>query len=157
MSKPGLSGTQIAAINLKRFNAWIAERDAAGDWSDYLRQEKLNRSTVATECGFALSVLRQNPAVKEMLESLENRLLASGVLLAKKSDRQTTNEPKDAPILEESDQCIQFSKASTDRRVKAVEEQNAVLKAENRELREQLRQYKFLDEHLSSTGRKLYR
>ena len=88
-----------------------------------------------------------------MLESLENRLLASGVLLAKKSDRQTTNEPKDAPILEESDQCIQFSKASTDRRVKAVEEQNAVLKAENRELREQLRQYKFLDEHLSSTGR----
>lgn len=75
------SGQQIDASNAQRFNDWIAERGATNDWDDYIRHGKLNRSEIANECGFALSVVRQNPAVKAALEALEaRRLLDSGVI-----------------------------------------------------------------------------
>lgn len=156
MSTSGFSGQQIAANNLLRFNAWIAEREAAADWPDYIRQGKLNRSEIASECGFALSVVRQNPAVKTALEALETRLLASGVLQDSKAAPKAVIEAADAATVQAADLRILSSKASAERRVKSVEEQNAALKAENRDLREQLKEYKFLDEHLASTGRLLH-
>lgn len=72
------SGQQLAASNLQRFLTWIEERDVVNDWSVYIRQGKLNRSEIASECGFALSVVRQNPAVKTAMEALEERLRVSG-------------------------------------------------------------------------------
>ncbi|RTL53142.1 MAG: hypothetical protein EKK46_09390 [Rhodocyclaceae bacterium] len=88
-----LSGQQIAANNLQKFFAWIAERDATNDWTDYIRQGKLNRSELAAECGFALSVVRQNPAVKSALEALEARLLSTGIL---QPERTAPGAPMDA-------------------------------------------------------------
>ena len=70
---PMRSGQQIAKANLVKFQSWIVEREQVNDWHDYLRGEKLNRSESAAECGFALSVLRQNPAVRNALEVLEER------------------------------------------------------------------------------------
>ena len=53
-----LSGQQLAKENILKFEAWTAERHAAGDWKDYVRGSKLNRSEIAMECGFGLSALR---------------------------------------------------------------------------------------------------
>jgi hypothetical protein len=144
----GLSGRTQAVANLERFNAWVAERTAANDWADYLRGDKLNRSEIAAECNFALSVVRQNPAVKAALEGLEGRLRDSGVTKA-------AIAPADAATVQAADQRILSSKSSAERRVKAVEEQNAALKAEVNDLKQQLKQYKFMDEHLATTGRML--
>ena len=39
------SGQQLAKNNLIKFQLWIAEREASGDWHDYLRGDKLNRGS----------------------------------------------------------------------------------------------------------------
>lgn len=150
------SGQQIAAANVQRFNDWIAERDAANDWSDYVRQGKLNRSEIAAECGFALSVIRQNPAVKTALEVLEARLLASGVLLSAKAAPGPAVEAGTDATSQSIDKRIMAAKGKAEARVKQLEEQNAALKAEVRDLRDQLKTYRHLDEHLCTTGRLLH-
>lgn len=142
----GLSGRTQALANLQRFNAWVTERTVENDWADYLRGDKLNRSEIAAECNFALSVVRQNPAVKAALEGLEARLRESGVT-------KQSIAPADEATVRATDLRILASKSSAERRVKAVEEQNAALKAELNDLKQQLKQYKFLDEHLATTGR----
>lgn len=149
-----LSGQQIAKDNLLKFHSWIAEREAANDWHDYLRGDKLNRSEIASECGFALSVLRQNPAVKEALHALEARLEILGATLSlgpnpRSSDREASDAEK---VI---DQRIMAAKGRAEARVKALEEQNAALKAEVAELRERLRRFEHLDDHLGRTGRLL--
>lgn len=147
------SGQQIAATNVQRFNDWISERDAAADWQDYIRQGKLNRSEIANECGFALSVIRQNPAVKTALEALETRLLASGVLQPVKAASSPAIEAGTDATNQAVDKRIMQARAKAEQRVKALEEQNAALKAEVRNLRDQLKTYHHLDEHLCTTGR----
>ena len=79
MSQSNQSGQQLARDNLAKFQSWIAEREVTNDWHDYLRGDKLNRSEIAAECDFSLSVMRQNPAVKEALEALESRLTTLGL------------------------------------------------------------------------------
>ena len=152
-STSSLSGKQMAAVNLQRFNEWIVEREAAADWSDYIRNGKLNRSEIATECGFALSVVRQNPAVKAALETLESRLQLAGILQHTKADFKVDRENTDIATTQAAEMRILAAKSVAERRVKSVEEQNAALKAEVNDLKQQLKQYKFLGDHLAATGR----
>jgi len=147
--KSKLSGQQIAKDNILKFNAWVVERERANDWQDYLRGGKLNRSEIAAECGFALSVLRQNPAIKEALQALEEGLVARGILLIKETAPGTSNE---AASQKATDKRILASKAKVEARVKALEEQNATLKAEVRDLRDRLNHFKHLDDYLARTG-----
>ena len=150
-----LSGRDMGAHNLIRFSLWVAERDAAGDWPDYIRGDKLNRSEVAAECGFALSVVRQNPAVKDALAAVEERLRNSDLLGLPK----ITQDPSHGPVAEASrlavDGRILAAKGKAEQRVKVLEEQNATLRAEARDLREKLARFSHLDAHLSTTGRLL--
>lgn len=152
----GQSGREMAANNLQRFKAWISERDAAGDWADYVRGDKLNRSEIAVECGFSLSVVRQNPAVKETLEALEKHLRAKGILTPTKGTQNTSNIVSENSTSLAVDRRIMASKAKADARVKTLEEQNAALRAEVQDLREKLKRYKHLDDHLCKTGRLLH-
>ena len=151
-----LSGQQIAANNLQRFHEWIDERKAANDWQDYVRQGKLNRSEIAKECGFALSVVRQNPAVKSGLETLEAKLLAAGVLPHERNSPCASSEPRPNATSQAVDKRILAGKAKAEQRVKQLEEQNAALMAEVRDLRDKIKTYCHLDEHLCSTGRLLH-
>lgn len=151
-----LSGQQIAANNLQKFHTWITERDVANDWTDYVRQGKLNRSELAAECGFAVSVVRQNPAVKSALETLEAHLLASGILQPTKTAPSASIETGIDATSQSIDKRIMAAKAKAEQRVKQLEEQNAALKAEVRDLRDQIKTYRHLDEHLCTTGRLLY-
>ena len=67
------SGQELARENAARFTAWVAEREARGDYLDYVRRGKLHRSDVATELGFGRSAFAQNPAIKELAEELDKR------------------------------------------------------------------------------------
>lgn len=152
----GLSGREIATNNFQRFKAWIDERDAANDWADYIRGNKLNRSEIAAECGFALSVVRQNPAVKNALEVLENRLRTSGALGSSKQTQNISESISDSAASHAADRRIMEAKGKAEARVKALEEQNAALRAEVHDLSEKLKRYKHLDDHLCNTGRLLH-
>jgi hypothetical protein len=136
------------ALNLQKFENWIKDRDTANDWTAYMRGGKLNRTEVATECGFGTPAFRQNPAIGKVLKELEARLLKVGFI-------KPVEAATDEATSHAADMRILSSKASAERRTKAVEEQNASLKAEINELKQQLRKYKFLDEHLATTGRML--
>jgi len=145
------NGKELGAENIARFKSWAAEREAANDWAEYIRRGQLNRTEVAAECRFAKSVLRQNPAVKSALEDLESRLRADGTLPSEgnRKSSHTQDEAASASI----DRRIATLNNRTEQRVKALEEQNASLRAEVLELREQLKRYQIIDDHLAQTGR----
>ena len=150
-----LSGRDMGVKNLVQFESWVAERDKAGDWPDYIRGDKLNRTEIAAECGFALTVVRQNPAVKKALAALEDRLLASGLFgLPKIVQNPSTGHVTEASRLA-VDGRILAAKGKAEQRVKVLEEQNATLRAEARDLREKLSRFSHLDAHLCATGRLL--
>lgn len=154
MSQSNQSGQQLARDNLAKFQSWIAEREVTNDWHDYLRGDKLNRSEIAAECDFSLSVMRQNPAVKEALEALESRLTTLGLTQPLRTAPDASNEAA-AASEKVNDKRIMAAKGRAEARVKALEEQNASLKAEVASLRERLRRFEHLDAHLSRTGRLL--
>lgn len=148
------SGQQLGKNNLLKFQSWIAERENANDWHDYLRGEKLNRSEIANECGFSLSVLRQNPGVKNALQALEARLADLGITQPPQCTLGVANEVATASH-EVVDKRIMAAKGRAEARVKELEVQNAALKAEVSSLRECLRRFEQLDDHLGRTGRLL--
>lgn len=151
----GLSGQQLGRSNVQKFEGWIAERDAVNDWHDYLRRGKLNRSEIAAECGFARSVFGSNPDLKTALEALERRLNDQGFIAAENATVGASDEAAEASA-QAVNRRVMAAKAKTEARVKALEEQNAILKAEIRDLRDQLARFKHLDDHLSRTGRLLH-
>lgn len=151
MTQLNQSGQQLAAANVKKFGDWVAERDVAGDWQDYIRAGKLNRSEIANECGFALSVVRQNPAVKAALEALEASLHERGIIDGTDASATAMDDPTALAL----ERRAMAAKGKAEQRVKALEEQNAALRAEIGDLREQLVRYRHLDEHLCRTGRML--
>ena len=151
----GLSGQQIAKSNLLKFQKWVIQRDLANDWISYLRGEKLNRSEIASECCFSLSVLRQNPAIKDALESLEKRLRESGIIVEDRSNSISLETEVSAGLT--VDRRVMAEKSISDKRIKELEGQNASLRAEIHDLRDQISRFKQLDDHLSKTGRLLHR
>jgi len=51
----GVSGQDKAKENIELLERWLAEREVARDWTDYIRGHQLNKSEIAKECGFARS------------------------------------------------------------------------------------------------------
>lgn len=149
------NGQMLAAANIAKFKAWVVERITAGDWSNYIRQGQLNRTEVAAECGFAKSVLRQNPSVKRKLERLERRLRRTGILPLDSHEKTVRSSSEAA--LEAVELRVMVNHSHTEKRVKALEERNAALLAQVRELETRLRNYRHIDEHLGQTGRMLPR
>ena len=105
------------------------DRDRAGDWCDYIRQGMLNRSEIAAECGFTLSVMHENPAVKTALSALEERLRESGTLNGQKSAQSAGTPAPDAATTLVLDRRIIAAKPKVEQCVKALEEQPAAARA----------------------------
>jgi hypothetical protein len=152
--KPG--GRQGGAENVKAFQAWTNERDRAGDWEDYVHRGQLNRSEIAKECCFALSSFRSNAGLRRELEEAEEKLARSGIFAQSKSSHGTTGCSANSNATQVVNQRVMIAKNQADQRIKTLEEQNATLRAEVYELREQLKRFKHLDEHLCRTGRLLH-
>ena len=152
MKTNNLNGKQQGDESVKRFTSWVAEREAAKDWADYIRSGKLNRSEIAMECGFDRAAFRQNPTLRELLASTEKTLSEDGIFALQRVETEAADvdaERSDEAVMKR----LMSAKGKTDQRLKAVEEQNAALRAEVKELRSQLEAYKMIEEHLATTGR----
>ena len=130
-----MNGQQIAQENVAKVQRWISERDAVGDYVDYERQGKINRSSICAELDFARSVINQNPTVKALLQEAEERWYGTG-----KKDR------KAASI--RSERKAELSIAENSR----LKDEIAKLKAENSLLKRQLSRFSAMADVLAETG-----
>lgn len=158
------SSKEVAAQSVERFKVWITDRTAADDWSDYIRAGKLNRTEIAKECSFGRSAWTQNDTLESELQTLEGKLRESGVLerhdaSGSAEGRSDLAERSSAGPSDATSQVIVrraiSAKVRAEGRVKALEEQNATLRAEAKDLRDQLKKLKFQEQHLCETGRML--
>ncbi|OYW17111.1 MAG: hypothetical protein B7Z52_07305 [Burkholderiales bacterium 12-64-5] len=139
------SGQQLADENVRLFAAWQAEKSDA-DYREMVIRGGLSRTEIAKECGFAKSVLAQNPRVKEALHVLETALRARGVLAPMTVASGTGGAP-----------AVSSGSATGGRmdqeRLRRLEQENALLRAEVAELRSVLSKQLVLKEALALSGR----
>jgi hypothetical protein len=135
------SGQELAERNVNLFQSW---RDAKTD-ADYrglAYRGSLSRKDIAKECGFAKSVLDQNPRVKALLAELEANLRARGIL---------------PPELPRSDVLMPAAQPQTNprqaERLRRLEQENAALRTEVQDLRRRLERFTVMQEALFATGR----
>lgn len=74
-----MNGAQKAQHNLAAFQGWVATQ-TDDDFKQIIHRGQLNRGEVAKAIGIGKSALRQNPAIKEALETLEQELRDRGAL-----------------------------------------------------------------------------
>lgn len=141
------SGQQIAEENVRLFQTWVASK-TNDEFRDMVVRGSLSRSDIAKECGFAKSALAQNPRIKTALQELETSLRERGVLpaLVAKQDGQ---EPERASG---SNSSGGFGRADHER-LRRLEQENALLRAENEELKAAFGRSSVLQEALTLTGR----
>jgi hypothetical protein len=107
----------------------------------------LSRKEIAAQCGFAVSTLNQNPRIKSALLAKEALLRESGVLptISAKSENDAV-----APPMRDLGPT---SRSLDTERLRRLEQENASLRAENRQLKRDLERYAVIREVLSTTGR----
>lgn len=124
--------------SIEAFVAWQSTM-TADDYRQITFRGSLNRGEIAKGCGFAKSVLQQNPEVKRLLEKLEESLRQQKVLPELTDDAKTAaKQPK------------QYDKTASKRgrESKRVSE----LEQEVLELKARLRRYSELSEVLDEMG-----
>lgn len=138
-----MNGQQRSEQNLATFLSWMASK-TDNDFREMVARGQLSRQEIARECGFAKSVLLQNPRVKDALKALETQLRERKVL----PPVAETSESDAAP------QATPNPRAAADKaRLKRLESENASLRAELTEVRADLERYRLMDNVLCSTGR----
>jgi hypothetical protein len=137
-----LSGQQKADQNLATFLSWVASKTDA-DYREMVLRGQLSRKEIARECGFAKSVLLQNPRVKDALRTLEAQLRDRDIL------PPVADPTPPAALTDIPNPRVAADKA----RLKRLEAENAALRAEVMELRGRLERYRLMDDVLSRTGR----
>ena len=151
------SKAELGAQAVSRLEVWIAEHDRAGDWDKYVRGGKVNRSEIAKECDFGRSAWRQNEGLAHALKTLEARLAERGILEESTVDLDSLADNVKAEIgaaVTRANRAM-AARGSLQKRVKTLEEQNAALRAEIRDLTDRLRRTAFAEQHLAETGRML--
>lgn len=140
----GVTSTEIAQSNLSIFKAWATGKSDA-DFRDMVVRGGVSRTEISRECGFAKSVLTQNKLVARELRKLEDGLRDRGVL-----PRLAASAAGDGGTI-----VIKTAPASAVmlERLSRLEQENAALRAETRELRGQLSRFVVLREALEATGR----
>lgn len=138
-----MNGQQRSEQNLSAFLSWVASKTDP-DFREMVMRGQLSRQEIASECGFAKSVLLQNPRVKDALRGLEEQLRSRKVL---------------PPLVETSladtpEPTLPNPRASADKaRLKRLESENAALRAELTLVRGDLERFRLMDDVLCSTGR----
>lgn len=140
------NGQQLSNHNFSLFSAWISSNNDS-KFRSMASRGVLSRTEIAKECGFAKSVLDQNPRIKAALHELEVTLRLRGVLPPK----ITISKFEDATCLVRESTKL-HSVFSFDR-LQRLETDNAMLKAEVAELRMTLDKYLILRDALARTGR----
>ncbi|MGF1761142.1 hypothetical protein L4D76_25120 [Photobacterium sagamiensis] len=144
------NGQELAKENVERFESWCASQ-TDDDFREIEYRGNLKRSAVATGCGFAKSVLQQNPAVKKLLSELESELRERGVLPPLKAKKSCLdNEPQelDQAQIKRDKQGVHTRRL--EQRVVELEAENAELK---RKLERKLERFEALSSALVDVGR----
>ncbi len=139
------NGQQKALRNSSAFDIWSATQNDE-DFRQIVHRGQLNRGEIAKAIGIGKSALRQNPAIKESLERLEQELRDRGVLPSlTKSAQAQQSEPKryDAGA---------NNRAAESKRLSTLEQENVELKARVATLEAQLKRYAELSEVLYEFG-----
>jgi len=151
------NGRQIAEHNVAVFTAWVASKTDP-DFRSITHRGALSRSVIAQECGFAKSALAQNPRIKSLLNELETRLRASGVLPSSNDtiDLEDQQSTPSAPHAKPSPHTTRTTAKATpdlESKLQRLQSENACQRAEIEELRKQLKQFTSIHEALSNSGR----
>lgn len=143
------SGKQLADRNFELFKTWLCSKSDQ-DLVQLVSRGVLSRVEIAKECGFAKSVLDQNPRVKNMLALKEKSMRDAGLLPQKNKDNTVIIKE---PTLTKKEIA----------RMGELENENASLRAEVGYLREELlrinlelTQLKAISDVLAETGRVPY-
>lgn len=140
------SGQQVAEENVRKFTAWVASK-TDDDFRSMVLRGVLSRTDIAAECGFAKSVLSQNPRIRESLKDLEAGLRERGVL------PKPAAQPSGGPAEPRTRQAEGVGSLRDAERLKRLEQENASLRAELAEVKRALSRYAVLQEALAETGR----
>lgn len=157
--------------NLEIFQAWVSAKSPE-DFQSIVHRDALSRTEIAIQCGFAKSVLAQNPRIKRLLEELEDRLRSEGVLPIKSGihgagngpDVQTGTNHHQHPTASGENTNLesaytsngngqQPTSRSLETIVRRLQSENASQRAEIQELRRQLARLSAIQEALATTGR----
>ena len=140
------SGQQIAEQNFQTFSAWVASK-SDDDFRAMASRGVLSRKEIALECRFSKSALDQNPRIKTALRGLEDSLRQRDVL---PPFVERDPDAIAAPVMREPGKLRAAQDAELLRR---VQHENAILKAENAELKRVVEKQSILREALALTGR----
>lgn len=143
-----MSGQEAGEANVAAFDGWV-RRQSDADYRAIARAGKLNRSEIVKACGFARSVLQQNPVIAAKLMRLEDDLRVRGVLSPHALLERGSTGVDEA----ESFQARGQAAGALSARLKSLESQVDVLRAENTELKRRLKQYEVLEGVLGRMGR----
>lgn len=130
-----------------KFDNWVSEREKLGDHANWLFRGGLNKTKIADACGWSSAQpFTTNPGVKKSAEAVEKDWEARGFISPKKSAPKTKkggSSPKP-----QTENPAEKKLEEAERRIKHLEERNAVLQAE-------LSKYRRVTQHLEVTGRLL--
>jgi hypothetical protein len=129
------------------FENWVAEREKLGDHENWLFRGGLNKTKIADACGWSSAQpFSKNPGVKKRAEVIEKDWETRGFTSPKKSDPKTMKGG--SPPKQQAENPAEKKLEEAERRIKHLEERNAVLQAE-------VSKYRRVTEHLDVTGRLL--
>lgn len=140
-----MNGAQKAQQNLTAFQGWAATQ-TDDDFKQIIHRGQLNRGEVAKAIGIGKSALRQNPAIKEALETLEQELRDRGALPRL---IETAQEHRSAPKLYDASAN---KRPLESKRLSVLEQENIELKARVATLEARLKRYGELSEVLTEFG-----
>jgi hypothetical protein len=138
------SGKQLSEQNHLTFMTWAQSKTDA-DFKEMEHRGQLSRNDIIRECGFARSVLLQNPKIKEALGVLEGRLRDGGIL-----PPLADSKPGRVPLPAQAGQTREMMDRQ---RLKRLEAENAAMRAELFQLRADLERYRIMEDVLAATGR----
>lgn len=139
--QPNKANSQIKLETVEKFKSWIDARYSKNDWTDYIRRNALNKSEIASECGFARSAFSSNDLLSAELNLAEEKLLEAGIL-SEKSDK-----PALAGEAKSTNKTDDDKFASLQKEIKNLREKLAIKTAEIADLKAKLNnQNSILDE-----------
>ena len=139
------NGQQRAEANVAAFDAWAATQ-SDDDFKQIIHRGQLNRGEIAKAVGCGKSALRQNPALKAALDSLETGLREREVLpplTPKAESEKCKTQEYDA---------VKGRHLMDSKRLSELEAENIELKAKVSELERKLSRFSELSEVLSEQG-----
>lgn len=145
--REGKSGRQVGAENAQQLRNYItAVKASGGRLPSY--KGKPDKSAIAIACRFNRQTLYNNPEAVSILEAAVEELG-----LEEEQHESVVTNPKATHL--------QRQVHRRDRRIQELEEhleariaENHAIKKENKELKEKLRQYAFIEEVMTTNGRR---